>query len=80
MQNKKTLPNSQINLYHSFPLPLEAPYEIYFPSAYIWNLFSQCLVVLWNEYTVDSRYLDFGYLEQPLISKKKSGPCLNIEI
>ena len=32
----------------------------------------------WN--TVDSRYLDFGYLEQPLISKKKSGPCLNIEI
>ena len=21
--------------------------------------------------TVDSRYLDFGYLEQPLISKKK---------
>ena len=26
-------------------------------------------------YTVDSRYLDFGYLEQPLISKKKSGPC-----
>ena len=30
--------------------------------------------------TVDSRYLDFGYLEQPLISKKKSGPCLNIEI
>ena len=31
-------------------------------------------------YTVDSRYLDFGYLEQPLISKKKSGPCLNIEI
>ena len=31
-------------------------------------------------YTVDSRYLDFGYLEQPLISKKKSGPCLNREI
>ena len=28
--------------------------------------------------TVDSRYLDFGYLEQPLISKKKSGPCLNL--
>ena len=27
--------------------------------------------------TVDSRYLDFGYLEQPLISKRKSGPCLN---
>ena len=33
-----------------------------------------------NAVTVDSRYLDFGYLEQPLISKKKSGPCLNIEI
>ena len=30
--------------------------------------------------TVDSSYLDFGYLEQPLVSKKKSGPCLNIEI
>ena len=30
--------------------------------------------------SVDSRYLDFGYLEQPLISKKKSGPCLKIEI
>ena len=28
--------------------------------------------------TVDSRYLDFGYLEQPLISKRKSGPCLNL--
>ena len=28
--------------------------------------------------TVDSRYLDFDYLEQPLISKKKSGPCLNL--
>ena len=31
-------------------------------------------------YTVDSRYLDFGYLEQPLISKKNSGPCYNTEI
>ena len=30
--------------------------------------------------TVDSRYLDFGYLEWPLISKRKSGPSLNIEI
>ena len=29
-------------------------------------------------YTVDSRYLDLGYLEQPLISKRKSGPCLNL--
>ena len=28
--------------------------------------------------TVDSRYLDFGYLELPLISKGKSYPCLNI--
>ena len=26
------------------------------------------------------RYLDFGYLEQPLISKRKSDPCFNIEI
>ena len=33
-----------------------------------------------SETTVDSRYLDFGYLEQPLISKKKSGPCYNTEI
>ena len=23
-------------------------------------------------------YLDFGYLEQPFISKRKSGPCLNL--
>ena len=30
------------------------------------------------QYTVDSRYLDFVYLEWPLISK--SGPCLNIKI
>ena len=30
--------------------------------------------------TVDSRYLDFGYLELPLISKRKSDPCINIEI
>ena len=28
--------------------------------------------------TVHSRYLDFGYLEQPFISKKKPGPCLNL--
>ena len=31
-----------------------------------------------KSYTVDSRYLDFGYLEQPLIPKRKSGPCLNL--
>ena len=30
--------------------------------------------------TVDSRYLDFGYLEQPLISNRKSDPSFNIEI
>ena len=29
---------------------------------------------------VNSRYLDFGYLEKPLISKRKSGPCFNTEI
>ena len=33
---------------------------------------------IYNTITVDSRYLDFGYLEQPLISKRKSGPCLNL--
>ena len=31
-------------------------------------------------YTVNSRYLDFGYLEKTLISKRKSGPCFNTEI
>ena len=30
--------------------------------------------------TVDSRYLDLAYLEYPLISKWKSGPCLNMKI
>ena len=30
--------------------------------------------------TVNSRYLDFGYLEKPRISKRKSGPCFNTEI
>ena len=30
--------------------------------------------------TVDSRYLDFGYLEYSLISKRKSDHCFNIEI
>ena len=25
-----------------------------------------------------TRYLDFGYLEQTLISKRKSGACLNL--
>ena len=33
-----------------------------------------------NVSTVDSRYLDFGYLEQPLISKRKSDPRFNTEI
>ena len=33
-----------------------------------------------NIYTVASRYLDFGYLEQPLISKRQSDPCFNIQI
>ena len=36
------------------------------------------LLVVASLNTVDSRYLDFGYLEQPLISKRKSGPCLNV--
>ena len=30
-------------------------------------------------YTVDSLYLDFGYLELPLISRRKSDPCFNID-
>ena len=30
--------------------------------------------------TVDPRYLDFDYLEQPLISKRKSGPSFKVEI
>ena len=30
--------------------------------------------------TVDSRYLELAYLEQPLISKWKSSPCLNMKI
>ena len=30
--------------------------------------------------TVDSRYLDFCYLELPLISKRKYDSCFNIEI
>ena len=29
---------------------------------------------------VDSRYLDFAYPEQTLISKWKSDPCFNLEI
>ena len=30
--------------------------------------------------TVDSHYLDLAYLESQLISKWKSGPCLNMKI
>ena len=29
---------------------------------------------------VDSRNLDFSYLEKPLISKLKSSPCFNMEM
>ena len=36
--------------------------------------------ILLPMYTVDSRYLKFAYLEKPLISKWKSGPCFNMEI
>ena len=35
---------------------------------------------IYNLYTVDPRYIDFDYLEKPLISKRKSGPCFNTEI
>ena len=31
-------------------------------------------------YTVDSPYLDLAYLEQPFISKWKSGPCFKMEL
>ena len=31
-------------------------------------------------YTADSHYLKLAYLEQPLISKWKSCPCLNMKI
>ena len=47
------------------------------PIFRVWEGFSMLYLF---EYTVDSRYLDFGYLEQPLISKRKSDPCINIEI
>ena len=33
---------------------------------------------VYDKYTVESRYFDLGYLEQPLISKRKPGPCLNL--
>ena len=35
-------------------------------------------IKLLNKTTVDSRYLDLGYLEQPFISKRKSVPRLNL--
>ena len=42
---------------------------------YKWNTRFTCpCSILIN--TVDSRYLDFAYLEWPLISNWKSGPCL----
>ena len=34
----------------------------------------------YEENTVDSRYLELAYLEYPLISKRKSVPCLNMKI
>ena len=33
-----------------------------------------------STYTVDPCYLDFGYLDQLLISRRKSNLCFNIEI
>ena len=41
---------------------------------------AQKAYVIALSYTVDPRYLDFDYLELPLISKRKSGPCFNTEI
>ena len=44
--------------------------EIHFQLMFQKNHFGKELV--------DFRYLDFDYLEQPLISKRVSGPCLNL--
>ena len=30
--------------------------------------------------TVEPRYLELAYLELPLISKRKSGPCFNMKL
>ena len=49
----------------------------------IWNfMYFVFFIKIYKEelYTVRSRYLDFGYLESPLISKRKFGPCFNSEI
>ena len=47
-------------------------------SMFIAGNVLEIMTVILN--TVDSRYLDFCYLEQPLILKRKSGPCYNTEI
>ena len=41
------------------------------------KIWTSHFITLWC--TVDSRYLDLAYLEQPLISKWNSGPCLNMK-
>ena len=33
-----------------------------------------------NSDTVEPRYLELAYLELPLISKRKSGPCFNMKL
>ena len=33
-----------------------------------------------DAFTVDSLYLDLAYLEKPVISNWKPGPCFNMEI
>ena len=45
-----------------------------------WTSFLKCSqLTIDQNITVDSRYLHFGYLELPLIWKRKSDPCFNIE-
>ena len=46
----------------------------------IWSLKHEYLKYFLYLSTVNSHYLNFDYLEYPLISKRKSGPCFNTEI
>ena len=48
--------------------------DIAHAKEFVWIIFQFVPI------TVDPRYLDFGFLEQPLISKRKSDPCFYIEI
>ena len=50
---------------------LTEQYQVHVPPL----LFGKSIKI---SYTVKSRYLELAYFELPLISKWKSGPCLNI--